>query len=236
LGACAATALTTMRLPADAVLLVIDAQEAIDDPRHGSGDVPQADHNIAALIAAWRAEGLPLAHVGRQPTASAARRALAIRPLDGEIVIVRHATSAFVRADLEARLDELGATTLVLCGTLATHALEASARHAGDLGYQVFVVADACRAADALDLRGRLWPAEDVWALSVGAHAGASQGRGRDYRRCRDGASSRGDGEGAPATRRRKDLTVPSKFNAATSVQFCTRCNLFSGLGLFFCN
>ena len=88
-------------------------------------------------------------------------------PLGGEIVIVRNATSAFVGADLEARLDELGATTLVLCGTLATHALEASARHAGDLGYQVFVVADACRAADAVDLRGRLWPAEDVRALAL---------------------------------------------------------------------
>ena len=69
--------------------------------------------------------------------------------------------------DLEARLDELGATTLVICGALASHALEASARHAGDLGYQVFVVADACRAADTVDLRGRLWPAEEVWALAL---------------------------------------------------------------------
>jgi nicotinamidase-related amidase len=148
-----------MRLPGDAVLLIIDAPEAID-PRLGSGDAPEADRNIAALIAAWRAEGLPLVHVGRQPTPS-------LPPLDGEIVIVRDATSAFVGADLEARLDELGATTLVICGALATHALEASAWHAADLGYQVFVVADACRAADTVDLNGRLWPATDVRALSL---------------------------------------------------------------------
>ena len=167
MGACAATGLTTMRLPADAVLLVIDAQEAIDDPRHAAGDVPVADQNIATLIAAWRAEGLLLVHVDKQATALASRLAPAVAPLDGEIVIVRKATSAFVGADLEARLDELGATTLVLCGTLATHALEASARHAGDLGYQVFVVADACRVAETVDLRGRLWPAEDVRALSL---------------------------------------------------------------------
>jgi nicotinamidase-related amidase len=154
-------------LPADAVLLVIDAQEAIDDPRHAAGDVPVADQNIATLIAAWRAEGLLLVHVDKQATALASRLAPAVAPLDGEIVIVRKAKSAFVGADLEARLDELGATTLVLCGTLATHALEASARHAGDLGYQVFVVADACRVSDTVDLRGRLWPAEDVRALSL---------------------------------------------------------------------
>jgi nicotinamidase-related amidase len=156
-----------MRLPADAVLLIIDAQEAIDVPRRDAGEAPEAGKNIAALIAAWRAEGLPLVHVGRQPTGSASAIAPAVSPREGEIVIVRNTSSAFVGADLEATLDELGATTLVICGALASHALEASARHAGDLGYQVFVVADACRAADTVDLRGRLWPAEEVRALSL---------------------------------------------------------------------
>jgi nicotinamidase-related amidase len=148
-----------MRLPADAVLLIIDAQEAVSGQRSGAGS--EVETNIVALVAAWRGEGLPLAHVGRQPAGSP------LPPLEGEIVIVRNATSAFVGAGLEARLDELGATTLVLCGALATHALEASARHAADLGYQVFVVADACRAVDTADLRGRLWPAEDVRALAL---------------------------------------------------------------------
>src|ERR1700722_12680608 len=149
-----------MRLPADAVLLIIDAHEAVDGPHPGAGVGPEVERNIAALVAAWRGEGLPLAHIGRQPVGP-------LSPLEGEIVIVRNATSAFVGADLEARLDDLGATTLVLCGVLATHALEASARHAAGLGYQVFVVADACRASDTTDLGGRLWLAEDVRALAL---------------------------------------------------------------------
>ena len=86
---------------------------------------------------------------------------------DGETVIARGAVSAFAGTRLEERLDELGATTLVLCGALATHALEATARHAGDLGYRVFVVADACRTAEAVDLTGRPWPAEDVRSLAL---------------------------------------------------------------------
>ena len=150
-----------MRLPADAVLLILDAQEAVDGPDQGAGDGREVETNLAALVTAWRTEELPLAHVGRQLAASP------FPPLEGEIVIVRNATSAFVGADLEARLDELGATTLVLCGALATHALEASARHAADLGYQVFVVADACRALDTADLGGRLWPGEHVRALAL---------------------------------------------------------------------
>ena len=64
-------------------------------------------------------------------------------------------------------LDELGATTLVLCGVLTPNSVEATARHAGNLGYQVFVVADACWAVDKVDLRGKRWPAEDVHALSL---------------------------------------------------------------------
>jgi nicotinamidase-related amidase len=158
-----------MRLPADAVLIVIDAEEAIG-PRDVASNGPEADKNIAALVAAWRAEGLPLVHVGRHSTAPAS--APAVPPLDGEIVIARDATSAFVASDLETMLDALGATTLVVCGALATHALEASARHAADLGYKVFVVADACRAADVIDLSGRFWPAEDVRALSLALLSG----------------------------------------------------------------
>jgi nicotinamidase-related amidase len=154
-----------MRLPADAVLMVIDAEEAIG-PRHAASHAPEAEKNIAALVAAWRAEGLPLVHVGRRSTAPA------VPPLDGEIVIARDATSAFVASNLETMLDALGATTLVVCGALATHALEASARHAADLGYKVFVVADACRAADVIDLSGRFWPAEDVRALSLALLSG----------------------------------------------------------------
>ena len=148
-----------MRLPADAVLIIVEAQELID-PRPVAGHASAADGNIAALVAAWRAEGLPLAHVGRRPPAAVSPR----RPM-ARSSSPREAASAFVGTALEASLDELGATTLVICGTLATHALEASVRHASDLGYQVFVVADACRAADALDLNGQLWPAEDVRAL-----------------------------------------------------------------------
>jgi nicotinamidase-related amidase len=154
-----------MRLPGDAVLLVIDAQQA--GPRHGADGAQEVETNIAALLAAWRVEGLPLAHVGRPPSDLTPSLAPTVSPLDGEIVIIRNATSGFVGADLEARLDELGATTLVLCGALGTHALEASARHAADLGYQVFVVADACLAADVVDLSGRLWPAQDVRALAM---------------------------------------------------------------------
>jgi nicotinamidase-related amidase len=165
-----------MRLPADAVLIVIDVQEAIDDPRWGPRNNLEAEANIAALIAAWRTEGLPIVHVRHdsvEPASPYAPHGRGHRfkpcasPLHGETVIGKNANSAFVGTTLEGMLDELGATTLVICGVLTPNSVEATARHAGNLGYQAYVVEDACWAVDKVDLRGKRWPAEDVHALSL---------------------------------------------------------------------
>jgi nicotinamidase-related amidase len=43
-------------------------------------------------------------------------------PLDGEPVVGKTANSAFIGPALESMLDELGATTLVLCGVLRGNA------------------------------------------------------------------------------------------------------------------
>ena len=165
-----------MRLPADAVLIAIDLQEAIDDPRWGPRNNLEAEANIGALIAAWRAERLPLVHIRHNsvdpaspyaPHGPGHRFKPCAAPLAGETVVGKNTNSAFVGTALETMLDELGATTLVLCGVLTPNSVEATARHAGNLGYQVFVVADACWAVDKIDIRGKRWPAEDVHALSL---------------------------------------------------------------------
>ena len=91
----------------------------------------------------------------------------AARALAHETIIGKSANSAFVGTGLEEALDEIGATTLVVCGALTNHSVEAAVRHGGDLGYRIFVVADACRTVEKRDLAGRLWPAADVHALSL---------------------------------------------------------------------
>jgi nicotinamidase-related amidase len=170
-----------MRLPRDAALLVIDVQRAIDDPRWGRRNNLDAERAIGALLAAWRAEGLPIVHIrhdSREPGSSyrpdrpGHEFKPEARPLEGETVIGKSARSAFVGTRLEQALDALGATTLVVCGALAQNSIESTVRHAGDLGYRVFVVADACWAVDVVDLTGRRWPAEDVHALSLACLVG----------------------------------------------------------------
>ena len=124
-----------MRLPADATLIVIGTQFARESAAGAAA-------NVARLIDAWRAEALPIVHVRAGSQTEFAGGG------NPEPVIETASPGAFAASKLELLLEEIGATTLTLCGDAG--AVEATAREAADLGYQAFVVADAC-----LDLEGR---------------------------------------------------------------------------------
>jgi nicotinamidase-related amidase len=165
-----------MRLPADSALIVIDMQCAIDDPVWGARNNPQAEQAITLLLQAWRAESLPIVHVRHdsieprspyRPGTPGHPFKPEAAPSKDEIVVGKTTPDAFAGSQLEARLDDLGVTTLVVCGVLTHNSVEASVRAAASLGYRVFVVADACWSVDVVDLAGQNWPAEAVHRLSL---------------------------------------------------------------------
>ena len=179
LGACAALrALIAMRLPADAALIVIDLQEAIDDRRLGPAQQSRGrgDHrrtrcrpgarsvcrsSISATIRSSRCLTVCAAWAGPslQALRSAARRRNRDRQ-ERQQRLRRHGARKPRSTSSERR-------RWCVCGVLTQNSVEATARHGGNLGYRVFVVADACWAVDKLDLSGTRWPADDVHALSL---------------------------------------------------------------------
>jgi nicotinamidase-related amidase len=170
-----------MRLPSDAALILVDLQLAIDDARWGPRNNPGAERAIVALLAAWREEGLPIVHIRHdsvephspyRPDRPSHAFKPETAPLPGEAIVAKSAHSAFVDGALEQALDSLGATTLVICGVLTHNSVEATARHAADLGYRVFVVADACWAVALADGAGGFWPAEIVHRVALACLAG----------------------------------------------------------------
>ena len=75
--------------------------------------------------------------------------------------------SAFIGTDLHRHLRDIDAPALVILGVITNNSLEATVRNAGNLGHAVFVPEDACFTYGWQDLRGKLWAAEDVHALSL---------------------------------------------------------------------
>ncbi|HYI91153.1 MAG TPA: cysteine hydrolase family protein [Beijerinckiaceae bacterium] len=164
------------KLPSDTVLVIVDLQLAIDDVTWAPRNNPDAEGHVAALLAAWRGAGMPVIHIRHDSTEAKSpyrpgSPGHAFKPestpSDAEPVIAKSTNSAFIRTGLDDMLSDLGVTTLVVCGVLTHNSVEATVRHAGNLGYRVLVPGDACRACAVTDLTGRFWPAEDVHQLSL---------------------------------------------------------------------
>jgi nicotinamidase-related amidase len=89
------------------------------------------------------------------------------RPLAGEEILEKDTNSAFIRTDLEARLQQRGIHEIVIVGVITNNSVEATARMAGNLGFQTVVVADATFTFGRKDFTGIWRTAEEVHAMSL---------------------------------------------------------------------
>jgi len=167
------------KLPFNTALLVIDLQKAIDDPRWaliGPRNNPQAEANVAAMLAAWRRDGRPIVHIRHdsvepdssyRPDGPGHAFKEEARPLPGETVIGKQVNSAFIGTGLDEWLRSRGIATLAVAGVITNNSVEATVRMAGNLGYDVRLVADACFTFARKDRSGRLRTADEVHDLSL---------------------------------------------------------------------
>jgi nicotinamidase-related amidase len=164
---------------AKAVLLVIDVQKAIDADYHaaeGPRNNPDAERQIARLLAAWRLGRRPIVHIRHDSTfpQSAYRPGQPgnefkdeVAPLSGEMVIPKRTNSAFIGTNLESHLRAAGLETLIITGVATNNSVEATVRMAGNLGFQTYLVDDGCFTFGRRDFRGRSRTADEVHAMSL---------------------------------------------------------------------
>jgi nicotinamidase-related amidase len=162
--------------PAGSVLLLIDLQKAIDHPSWGVRNNPAAEDTIKRVLRHWRRRDWPVWHVrhdsadphspyrpgqpGNDFKPEAAPRA-------GEPVIAKRTNSAFIGTDLEARLGARGRPALVVVGVCTNNSVEATVRMAGNLGFETFLLSDACFTFGRPDWNGVARTAEEVHAMSL---------------------------------------------------------------------
>lgn len=152
-------------------LLLIDIQQAFDDLTYWGGERnnAEAEANAARLLAYWREHQLPVFHVQHGSTNPESRLAPGqpghafkpeVAPLPGEMVVHKNVNSAFIGTDLEQQLRGRGLTTLVVAGLTTDHCVLTTTRMAGNLGFRVYLVGNACATFSKKNAEGEIFSAD----------------------------------------------------------------------------
>ncbi|WP_053155518.1 cysteine hydrolase family protein [Pseudomonas sp. P1.8] len=166
-----------MELKTNAALIIIDQQKGILHPRLGCRNNSQAEERMLELLSHWRRTGRPVIHVQHLsrsedsvfwPQQAGVEFQERFEPVPGERLIQKQVPDAFCSTQLEAALREAGIGQLVIVGVATHNSVESTARSAGNLGFDAWVVEDACFTFDKADFYGHAHSAEEVHAMSLG--------------------------------------------------------------------
>jgi nicotinamidase-related amidase len=146
--------LTTEQQPIDlakTAILIMDFQN--DIVNNVAEDSPAVVSNAARVLEGARGRGVPIIHVmhrgGRftEPSPGAEIHP-GVQPAAGESVISKTKAGPFSTTGLDVSLREMGVDTLALMGVSTSGCVLSASRWAGDLGYRVVVITDACADRD----------------------------------------------------------------------------------------
>ncbi|MEP6599360.1 MAG: isochorismatase family protein [Actinomycetota bacterium] len=158
-------------------LLVVDVQQGFDDLDYwGPRNNPAFDHNVSALLAAWRSQRRPVVFARHDSTEAASP----LRPgqpgndfkglVTGEpdLLVTKQVNSCFHGSpDLDAWLRGHDLTGFVITGISTKHCCETTARVRRNLGYSVLFALDATHTFDRRGPDGTVVPADELARITA---------------------------------------------------------------------
>jgi nicotinamidase-related amidase len=163
----------------DTALLIIDIQN--DYFPGGAMELEGADAagaNAGAALEKFRKNGDPVIHVRHLsvrpgstfflPGTKGAEIHAAVAPQVTETVVEKNFPNSFRNTQLTAILEKNGIKNLVVAGMMTHMCVDATVRHAADLGYKITLLGDAC-ATRAQSYAGEQVPARQVHAAFLAA-------------------------------------------------------------------
>lgn len=160
-------------------LIIVDIQN--DYFPEGSFEQEGADaaaEKASSALAVFREREMDVIHIHHEslqaeagfflPGTTGAKIHNSVAPVDGEKVFLKHYPNSFRETGLEKELRSLGIERVVITGMMTLMCIDATARAASDLGFEVIVLHDAC-AARSLEFNGTVVPAAHVHAAFLAA-------------------------------------------------------------------
>jgi Amidases related to nicotinamidase len=159
-------------------LILMDIQKAFDNIAYWGGqrNNDNAEANAAELLKIWRDKKLPIFHIKHcssnpnsllNETNEGNEFKDIVAPIDGEPIIKKNVSSAFIGTDLKDRLDSEKISKLVIVGLTTDHCVSTTTRMAGNFGYDTFVVSDATATFNNKGLDGQNYSADLMHETSL---------------------------------------------------------------------
>ena len=169
------------RFKRNTALLLIDVQVGVDVLEHWGGPAgrrnnPEAEHKMLATLEAFRAQDLVVAftrHNSREAASplkfhlDTGRQKPGFEPSQDDIVVEKDVNSGFVGTSLELQLRRAEISRLVVVGFFTNMCVETTTRMAGNLGFDTYLVHDACATTNRIGIDGTDYPAELVHDMAV---------------------------------------------------------------------
>jgi nicotinamidase-related amidase len=160
-------------------IVVIDLQnEYLASGKLPLHDVDAAVEKAIRVMEDARSRGDKVIHIRHEqpggpifvPGSDGAEIISSVAPNPGETVITKNYPNSFRETGLKQVLDAEGIEEVVIIGAMSHMCVGATARAASDLGYNTFIVQDACATMN-LEFGGVTVPAEQVHAANMAALA-----------------------------------------------------------------
>ena len=162
-------------------LLLVDVQEGVNDVKYyggpsGKRNNDNAEENMRCLLTEWRRLGNQVAftrHNSRELNSTLKLSLETGKQIEGldihesDKVVDKDVNSGFIGTSLEVELRRSGIDRLVVMGFYTNYCIETTVRMAGNLGFDTYLVHDACAAINTLGHDGTYYDADLVHNMSI---------------------------------------------------------------------
>jgi len=152
------------KFDASTALLLIDVQKGVNDTQYYGGSKGQrnnldAETNILSILKKWRTSDRKIAftkHDSREKNSplklclESGQQLEGMEPSEHDIVVEKDVNSGFVGTSLELDLRRAGIQRLLVVGFFTNVCVETTVRMAGNMGFDTYLVHDACAAMNGI--------------------------------------------------------------------------------------